>query len=46
MGDTAKTPDRTQRPRKPIRRFVLHKMLPPIGWRAYRALGRSWTYRT
>jgi lysophospholipid acyltransferase (LPLAT)-like uncharacterized protein len=20
-------------------------MLPPVGWRAYRALGRSWTYR-
>ena len=34
------------RPRKPVRRFVLHKMLPPFGWRAYRALGRSWTYRT
>ena len=33
------------RPRKPVRRFVLHKMLPPFGWRAYRALGRSWTYR-
>ena len=46
MGDTAQKPARTQRPRKPIRRFVLHKMLPPIGWRAYRALGRSWTYRT
>lgn len=46
MADTAPGPDRTQRPRKPIRRFVLHKMLPPIGWRAYRALGRSWTYRT
>jgi lysophospholipid acyltransferase (LPLAT)-like uncharacterized protein len=30
--------------RKPIRRFVLHKILPPIGWRLYRALGRSWTY--
>jgi lysophospholipid acyltransferase (LPLAT)-like uncharacterized protein len=29
-----------------VRRFVLHKLLPPIGWRAYRALGRSWTYRT
>jgi len=34
------------RPRKPVRRFVLHKVLPPFGWRAYRALGRSWTYRT
>jgi len=34
------------RPRKPVRRFVLHKLLPPFGWRAYRALGRSWTYRT
>ena len=34
------------RPRKPVRRFVLHKVLPPIGWRAYRALGRSWDYRT
>lgn len=30
--------------RKPIRRFFLHKILPPFGWRAYRALGRSWTY--
>lgn len=34
------------RPRKPVRRFVLHRILPPFGWRAYRALGRSWTYRT
>ena len=34
------------RPRKPVRRFVLHKLLPPFGWRAYRALGRSWTYRS
>ena len=33
------------RPRKPVRRFVLHKLLPPFGWRAYRALGRSWHYR-
>ena len=32
------------RPRKPVRRFVLHKLLPPIGWRMYRALGRSWRY--
>jgi len=30
--------------RKPIRRFFLHKVLPPIGWRLYRSLGRSWTY--
>ncbi|NDD74671.1 MAG: DUF374 domain-containing protein [Gammaproteobacteria bacterium] len=30
--------------RKPVRRFVLHKILPPIGWRAYRALGNTWTY--
>lgn len=37
MSDPAK--------RKPVRRFVLHKVLPPIGWRVYRALGRSWTYR-
>ena len=34
------------RPRKPVRRFFLHKILPPIGWRAYRALGRSWDYET
>jgi lysophospholipid acyltransferase (LPLAT)-like uncharacterized protein len=34
------------RPRKPVRRFILHKVLPPIGWRAYRALGRSWHYDT
>jgi lysophospholipid acyltransferase (LPLAT)-like uncharacterized protein len=40
------TPATAPRPRKPVRRFVLHKLLPPIGWRAYRALGRSWTYRT
>jgi hypothetical protein len=40
------TPAAAPRPRKPVRRFVLHKLLPPIGWRAYRALGRSWTYRT
>jgi lysophospholipid acyltransferase (LPLAT)-like uncharacterized protein len=40
------TPEAAPRPRKPVRRFVLHKLLPPIGWRAYRALGRSWTYRT
>lgn len=32
------------RARKPLRRFVLHKLLPPIGWRMYRALGRSWHY--
>lgn len=32
------------RPRKPVRRFVLHRLLPPFGWRAYRALGRSWRY--
>lgn len=32
------------RPRKPVRRFVLHKLLPPVGWRMYRALGRSWRY--
>jgi hypothetical protein len=32
------------RARKPIRRFFLHKVLPPFGWRAYRSLGRSWTY--
>jgi lysophospholipid acyltransferase (LPLAT)-like uncharacterized protein len=35
----------TPRPRKPVRRFLLHKVLPPFGWRAYRALGRSWDYR-
>ncbi len=34
------------RPRKPVRRFILHKILPPIGWRAYRTLGRSWDYET
>jgi hypothetical protein len=34
------------RPRKPVRRFILHKLLPPVGWRAYRALGRSWQYDT
>ena len=33
-----------QRPRKPVRRFVLHRLLPPVGWRMYRALGRSWRY--
>ena len=32
------------RQRKPVRRFLLHKVLPPIGWRMYRSLGRSWTY--
>lgn len=37
MNDPAK--------RKPVRRFVLHKVLPPIGWRLYRTLGRSWTYK-
>jgi lysophospholipid acyltransferase (LPLAT)-like uncharacterized protein len=36
----------TTRARKPVRRFILHKILPPIGWRAYRALGRSWDYDT
>lgn len=30
--------------RKPVRRFVLHRILPPLGWRLYRSLGRSWTY--
>ncbi len=34
----------TPRPRKPVRRFVLHRLLPPFGWRAYRTLGRSWRY--
>lgn len=34
----------TPRARKPVRRFFLHKVLPPFGWRAYRSLGRSWTY--
>lgn len=29
---------------KPIRRFFLHNVLPPFGWRLYRALGRSWDY--
>jgi lysophospholipid acyltransferase (LPLAT)-like uncharacterized protein len=29
---------------KPIRRFFLHHVLPPFGWRLYRALGRSWDY--
>jgi len=29
---------------KPIRRFFLHQVLPPFGWRLYRALGRSWDY--
>ena len=33
------------RSRKPVRRFILHKLLPPVGWRAYRSLGRSWLYR-
>ena len=46
MSGPAATPAAAPRPRKPVRRFVLHKLLPPIGWRAYRALGRSWTYRT
>ena len=32
------------RQRKPVRRFLLHKILPPIGWRMYRSLGRSWSY--
>ena len=32
--------------RKPIRRFFLHRVLPPFGWRLYRALGRSWTYHS
>ena len=48
MGDAGRD-DRAApppaRPRKPVRRFFLHKVLPPFGWRAYRALGRSWTYR-
>lgn len=35
----------TARARKPVRRFILHKLLPPVGWRAYRSLGRSWSYR-
>lgn len=43
MGGSTDSP---ARPRKPVRRFLLHKVLPPIGWRAYRALGRSWDYRT
>lgn len=34
------------RARKPIRRVFLHKVLPPFGWRMYRALGRSWTYQS
>jgi lysophospholipid acyltransferase (LPLAT)-like uncharacterized protein len=46
VSGPAATPAAAPRPRKPVRRFVLHKLLPPIGWRAYRALGRSWTYRT
>ena len=46
MSGPDATPAAAPRPRKPVRRFVLHKLLPPIGWRAYRALGRSWTYRT
>ena len=46
MSGPHATPATTPRPRKPLRRFVLHKVLPPFGWRAYRALGRSWTYRT
>ncbi len=46
MSGQDATPATAPRPRKPVRRFVLHKLLPPIGWRAYRALGRSWTYRT
>ncbi len=51
MSDRTRDPERPApastpaRPRKPIRRFVLHKILPPFGWRAYRALGRSWDYR-
>jgi len=32
------------KPRKPLRRFILHKLLPPVGWRLYRSLGRSWIY--
>lgn len=47
MSGTPTTPPTVApRPRKPVRRFVLHRILPPFGWRAYRALGRSWTYRT
>ncbi|MFM8586402.1 MAG: lysophospholipid acyltransferase family protein [Gammaproteobacteria bacterium] len=38
---TANAPARS---RKPLRRFFLHKVLPPFGWRMYRALGRSWAY--
>lgn len=38
------SPAPTARARKPLRRFVLHKLLPPVGWRLYRALGRSWHY--
>ena len=30
--------------RKPVRRFVLHKIMPPIARRGYSALGRSWKY--
>lgn len=30
--------------RKPVRRFVLHKIMPPVARRAYRWLGRSWRY--
>jgi lysophospholipid acyltransferase (LPLAT)-like uncharacterized protein len=32
------------RHRKPIRRFILHKIMPPIAIRAYRGLGESWQY--
>ncbi|MBM4232068.1 MAG: hypothetical protein FJ184_15310, partial [Gammaproteobacteria bacterium] len=38
------SPAPTARARKPLRRFVLHKLLPPVGWRLYRTLGRSWHY--
>ena len=34
------------RHRKPVRRFVLHRIMPPIAIRAYRALGNSWRYET
>jgi hypothetical protein len=44
LSSTASTTAGRPRPRKPFRRFVLHKLLPPVGWRMYRALGRSWQY--
>ncbi|MEZ5486983.1 MAG: lysophospholipid acyltransferase family protein [Steroidobacteraceae bacterium] len=32
------------RMRKPVRRFVLHRIMPPVARNVYRWLGRSWRY--